>query len=75
MPISTLKKVPGRPGKSQDKMAYVLGLKVPGPRDPESPGTKKSWDLETPKVPGLENGKSPGKMHTLVHTKKLIDIY
>ena len=38
--------------------------KVPGPRDTQSSGTKKSWDLETPKVPGFENGKSPGKMPT-----------
>ena len=37
-------KVPGRPGKSWDKRSWdkrsqVLGLKVPGPRDPEGPGT------------------------------------
>ena len=44
------------------------GLKVLGPRDPEGPGTKKSQDLTSPKVPGLENGKSPGKMPTLLGT-------
>ena len=66
MPISTLKKVLGHPGTSQDKMAWVPGPLVPGPRDPQSPGTKKSWDLETPKVPGPVHGKSPGKMPTLV---------
>ena len=37
-----------------------------GPRDPEVPGTKKSQDLTSPKVPGLENWKSPRKMETLI---------
>ena len=39
-----------------------------GLRGPESPGTKKSQDLTSPKVPGLENQKSPGTMETLLHT-------
>ena len=32
------------------------------------PGTNLSQDLTSPKVPGLENWKSPGKMETLVQT-------
>ena len=51
--------VPGRPGK-------VPGRSRTGPRDPEGPGTKKSQDLKSPKVLGLENGKVPEKMTSLV---------
>ena len=62
--------VPGRPGKPQDKTASVRGP-VPGPKDPEDPGTKNSRDLTSPKVPGLENWKSPGTMETLVGPTKI----
>ena len=48
---------------------YILEKKGPGkslevlvPRDYEGPGTKTSQDLLSPKVLGLEKGKSPGKM-------------
>ena len=54
MTISTLKKGPGTSWE-------VPGQNGLGPRDPQSPGTKTSCDLKTPKVPGLENGKVPGK--------------
>ena len=53
MPISTLKKGP----RMSQEVPGQNGL-GPGTKGPE---TKKSWDLETPKVPGLENGKSPKK--------------
>ena len=52
------KKVPGSPGKSRDK--------EPEPIEPEGPGTKKSQDLKSPKVLGLENGKVPEKMTSLM---------
>ena len=55
----TSRDVPGRPGK-------VPGRSRTGPRDPEGPGTKKSRDLKSPKVLGLENGKVPEKMTSLV---------
>ena len=51
--------IPGRPGK-------VPGLDRTGPRDPEGPMVPWSRDLKSPKVPGLENRKSPGTMETLV---------
>ena len=50
--------VPGRPGK-------VPGLDRTGPRDPEGPMVPWSRDQRSPKVPGLENWKSPGTMETL----------
>ena len=70
MPISTLKKEPGTsrgvPGQNDlGPGTFSPGPLVPGLRYTQSPGTKKSWDLETPKVPGLKNWKSPGKMPTL----------
>ena len=48
----------------------IIEIEVPGrnrtgPRDPEGPGTKKSRDLKSPKVLGLENGKVPEKMTLL----------
>ena len=55
----------------------IIEIEVPGrsrtgPRDPEGPGTKKSRDLKSPKVPGLENEKVPEKMTSLVlmHVKQ-----
>ena len=50
------------PGSSRK----VPGRDRTGPKDTEGPGTKKSRDLSSPKVPGLENWKSPGTMETLV---------
>ena len=40
-----------RPGKSQE--GPRTGQDGTGPRDPESPGTNKSQDLTSSKVPGL----------------------
>jgi hypothetical protein len=54
--------VPGRPRKSRE----LKTLKVLGP--------KKSQDLSSSKVPGLENWKSPGTIETLVHTKYVFDV-
>ena len=59
---------------------YILEKKGPGkslevlvPRDYEGPGTKTSQDLSCPKVLGLEKGKSPGKMETLVTTCTVVN--
>ena len=51
--------VPGGPGK-------VAGHDRMGPRDPEGPVVPWSREQRSPKVPGLENWKSPGTMETLV---------
>ena len=53
------REVPGGPGK-------VPGRDRTGPRDLEGPVVPWSRDLTSPKVPGLENWKSPGTMETLV---------
>ena len=55
--------------------ARTPGTKVPrsrgpartGPRGLEGPVVLPGRDLETLKVPGLENWKSPGTMETLVY--------
>ena len=39
-----------------------------GPRDFEGPVVLAGQDLETLKVPGLENWESPGTMESLPHT-------
>ena len=39
-----------------------------GPRDLEGPVVLAGQDLETLKVPGLENWKSPATMESLLHT-------
>ena len=44
----------------------VPGLDRTGPSDLEGPVVPLSRDLRSPKVPGLENGKVPGKMPTLI---------
>ena len=46
-------------------MKYTKDQKVPGLKDPEGPGTKKSQDLTSPNVLVLENWKSLGTMKTL----------
>ena len=49
---------------------WVFGpLKVLVPKAPEGPGIKKSRDLTSPKVPGLENRKSPGTIETQFGTQ------
>ena len=53
--------VPGSLGK-------VPGPDRTGPRDLEGPVVPWSRELTSPKVPGLENWKSPGTMETLVYT-------
>ena len=42
-----------------------------GPRDLEGPVVLAGQDLETLKVPGLENWKSPGTMESLICTQKI----
>ena len=42
-----------------------------GPRDFEGPVVLAGQDLETLKVPGLENWKSPGTMESLVLTSQV----
>ena len=51
--------IPGSPGKVPEPDRT-------GPRDLEGPVVPWAWDLTSPKVPGLENWKSPGTMETLV---------
>ena len=55
-----------RPGKSREGPG--TGRDRTGPRDLEGPVVLAGQDLETLKVPGLENWKSPGTMESLVKT-------
>ena len=53
-----------RPGKSREGPG--TGQDRTGPRDLEGPVVPWSRDQRSPKVPGLENGKVPEKMPTLI---------
>ena len=55
-----------RPGKSREGPG--TGRDRTGPRDLEGPVVLAGQDLETLKVPGLKNWKSPGRMESLVST-------
>ena len=56
--------VPGSPGKSREGPG--TGRDRTGPRDFEGPVVLAGQDLETLKVLGLENWKSPGTMESLL---------
>ena len=57
-----------RPGTPGTKGPRSRGPARTGPRDLEGPVVPPGQDLETLKVPGLENWKSPGTMESLVCT-------
>ena len=63
---------PGTPGR---KGPRSRGPARTGPRDLEGPVVLPGQDLETLKVPGLENWKSPGTMESLFPAAVICIIY
>ena len=59
-----------RPGTPGTKGPRSRGPARTGPRDLEGPVVLPGQDLETLKVPGLENWKSPGTMESLLSITK-----
>ena len=68
-----------RPGKVPGRETEVTGHRGPRTghrrsRDQKVPGLNKSWDLETPKVLGHENGKKSQEMPKLLFSHFTVEL-